>query len=131
VDENSTPHDWESTTSILKRRAPGLGWFPGALRQRLTPAALWTAVTLLAAAIAYVLSARHEIHDAQTAVLRLQASVSHLEEERDVLHKIDTQLAVMNSKVDDIATEVDRQREWRERIEDAAELPPHAVRRRK
>ena len=94
-------------------------------------AALWSMVTAIAFALAYVVSARHEIYDAQAAVHRLQASVAHLEQERDVLHRIDTQLQVMNNKVDDIATEVDRQREWRERIEDAAESPPHAMRRRK
>lgn len=114
--------DWESTTAVLARRAPGLAWLPVALRQRLTPAALGSAVTALAIAIAYVVSAQHDIHN-------LQKDVAETQKQLDLLHKIDTALAVMNSKVDGIATEVDRQREWRERIEDAAELPPHARRR--
>jgi hypothetical protein len=122
-------HDFESTTAILRRRAPGLAWLPSALRQRLTPAALGSAVAALAIAIGYVLNAQHDIHNAQNDVHRLQESVTSLEKERDLLHKIDTQLAVMSSKVDGIATEVDRQREWRERIESVAESPPHARRR--
>lgn len=127
--EKDDKGDWESTTAVLARRAPGLAWLPSALRQRLTPAALGSAITALAIAIAYVVNAQHDIHNAQSDVHRLQESVTGLEKERDLLHKIDTQLAVMNSKVDTIATEVDRQREWREKIEDAAESPPHARRR--
>lgn len=122
--------DFESTTAILKRRAPGLAWLPSAFRQHFTPAALWSAITALAIAIGYVVNAQHDIHNAQNDVHRLQDSVASLEHEREVLHKIDTQLAVMNSKMDGIATEVDRQREWRERIEDVAESPPHARKRK-
>jgi hypothetical protein len=130
VDEKDDQRDWESTTAVLARRAPGLAWLPSAIRQRLTPAALGSAVTALAIAIAYVVNAQHDIHNAQNDVHRLQESVASLEQERDVLHKIDTQLAVMNSKVDTIADEVDRQREWREGIEREAEAPPHARRRK-
>lgn len=121
--EKDGGEDWESTTAILKRRAPGLAWLPVALRQRLTPAALGSAITALAIAIAYVVSAQADIHG-------LQKDMAEQQKQLDLLHKIDTQLAVMNSKVDGIATEVDRQREWRERIESVAEeLPPHARRR--
>ena len=123
--------DFESTTEMLRRRAPGLAWLPSILREKFTPAALVSAVTALVATVAYVVNAQHEIHNAQEGVRRLQSSVASLERERDVLHKIDTQLAVMNNKVDDIASEVDRQREWRERIEGIAESsPPHARRRK-
>lgn len=115
---------------MLERRAPGLAWLPSAFRQHLTPAALGSAVTALAIAIGFVVNAQHDIHNAQNDVHRLQESVTGLEKERDVLHRIDTQLAVMNSKMDGIATEVDRQREWREQIESAAESPPHARRRK-
>jgi hypothetical protein len=115
--------DWESTTAVLERRAPGLAWLPTALRQRLTPAALGSAITALVIAIAYVVSAQHDIHN-------LQKDVAETQKQLDLLRKIDTALAVMNSKVDGIAAEVDRQREWRERIESVAEeLPPHARRR--
>lgn len=47
----------------------------------------------------------------------------------ETLHKIDTAMQVMGSKVDTIADEVDRQREWREHIERAAEEPPHVRKR--
>lgn len=128
-ESHGDPPDWESTTAILARRAPGLAWLPPVLRQHFTPAALGSAITALAIAIAYVLNAQHDIRSAQEDVHRLQSSVASLEEERTVLHKIDTQIAVMNNKIDDIAAEVDRQREWRERIEGIAEAPPHARRR--
>lgn len=114
---------------MLQRRAPGLAWLPNSLRQRLTPAALGSAVAALAIAIAYVVNAQHDIHNAQKDVNRLQDSVTSLEKERDLLHKIDTQLAVMSNSMATIAEEVDRQREWREKIEGVAELPPHARRR--
>jgi hypothetical protein len=115
--------DDHGTTAVLELRAPGFAWLPRVLRERLTPAALGSAITALAIAIAYIVNAQHDIHN-------LQKDVAETQKQLDLLHKIDTQLAVMNSKVDGIATEVDRQREWRERIEDAAELPPHARRRK-
>jgi hypothetical protein len=130
VDEQDEKHDdWQSTTAV-QRYAPGLAWVPRWIRQRLTPAAVGSAVGALVIAVGYVINARHEISDAQASVQRLHADVASLERERDVLHEIQTQLAVVNSKVDGIGIEVDRQREWRERIEDAAEAPPHARRRK-
>lgn len=121
--------DWESITAVLERRAPGFAWLPAVLRQRLTPAALWSTITALAIAITWLVNAHADIHQLKESSAESQKSVADLRQQLDILHKIDTQLAVMNSKVDGIATEVDRQREWRERIEDAAEHPPHARRR--
>ena len=121
--------DYGSTTSVLARRAPGFAWLPVALRQRLTPAALGSAVAALAVAITYVVNAQHDIRNAQNDVRRLQESVAGLEQERIVLHKIDTQLAVMGDKIDNIAAKVDRQEQWRDRIEEVADSPPHARRR--
>lgn len=122
--------DFGATQRFLARHAPGLA----IVRKHLTPATLWSAITALAIAITWLLNAQHDI-------LRLKESVSDLQKQRDevqagaeaereVLHKIDTQLAVMSSKVDDIASEVDRQRQWRDRIEDVASSPPHARKRR-
>jgi hypothetical protein len=127
VDEKDDQRDWESTTAVLARRAPGLAWLPSALRQRLTPAALGGAVTALAIAIAYVVGAQHDIRRLQES-----AAVSERDraQDRDLLQQLVTGQAVMNGKVDSIATEVDRQREWREGIEREAEAPPHARRRK-
>jgi hypothetical protein len=122
--------DFGSTTQILKERAPGFAWLPRVLRERLTPAVLGSAVTALAIAIAYVVNAQHDIRNAQRDIRQLHDTVGDLQRQSDLLHKIDTQLAVMGAKVDDIANEVDRQREWREKIEGMAELPPHARRRK-
>jgi hypothetical protein len=120
------PTDFESTTAVLARRAPGLAWLPTFLRQRLTPAALWSAiaalVTALAISITWLVNTQSNIH-------QLKESVADLQRERDLLHRIDTQIAVMASKVDGIATEVERQRAWRDKIEGVAEAPPHARRK--
>lgn len=121
--------DFESTTAMLKRRAPGLAWLPSILRERFTPAALGSAITALVVAITYVVNAQHELHHTQETVQRLQDSISGLEKERDVLRDIHEQLAVMATKVDNITTEVDKQREWRERIETVAEEQPRARRK--
>lgn len=113
--------DFESTTAILARRAPGLRWLLP-FKNYLTPAAVGSAVASLAVAIWYVVAATHELHSAQT-------DISNLQKQAELLNDIKTQIAVVNSKVDTIANEVSRQREWREKIESAAEAPPHARRR--
>lgn len=127
---NSLPEnkDFESTTAVLRRRAPGFAWLPAVLRRRLTPAALGSALTGLVVTIGYVVSAQHDLRTAQHDIGKLNETVTDLQKQSDLLHKIDTQIAVMNSKIDVIADEVNRQREWRDRIENAAELPPHARR---
>jgi len=117
------PNDWESTTQILARRAPGLAWLPAGMREHFTPAALGSAVTALAIAIGYVLNAQHDIS-------KLKDSVSEQGKQLELLHRIDTQLAVVSTSMADIAAEVNRQREWRERIEDLAESGPHGRRRK-
>ena len=101
---------------------PQLAWLVP-FRNYLTPSALWAAIGALAFGIGYVVNAQHDLHRHQESITDLQADRN---QDRELLQKIDTQLAVMNSKIGDIATEVDRQREWRERIEDVAEAPPHA-----
>jgi hypothetical protein len=119
--------DFESTTAILKRRAPGLAWIPKVVRDNLSPTALWSAIGALVIAIGYVLNAQHSINALKDSVEESKKSVTELQAQLNLLHKIDTQIAVMSNKVDTIAAEVDRQREWRERIEDLAErTPPHA-----
>jgi septal ring factor EnvC (AmiA/AmiB activator) len=123
-----TKQDFESTTAVLARRAPGLAWLPAVFRKHLTPAALWSAIVALAVAIGYVVNAQRDIHRHQESIAELQTS---RQQDRELLQKIDTEIAVMDSKIGDIATEVDRQREWRERIESVAEeSPPHARHRR-
>lgn len=97
-------------------------------RNYLTPSALWAAVTALAIAIGYVASAQHDLGRLKEESIHQEAQANL---QSELLHKIDTQLAVMDAKVDTIANEVDRQREWREKIEDVAEAPPHARRPRK
>lgn len=118
----------ESTTAVLERVAPGLAWLPKVLRDRLTPAVLGSAVTALAIAIAFVVNAQADMRNAQRDIHQLNDTVAEQQKQLNVLHEINTKLVVMNVKIDTIANEVDRQREWRERIESAAELPPHVRR---
>lgn len=121
--------DFETATATLKRVAPGLAWLPVALRQRLTPAALGSAIVALGISITWLVTAQADIRYLKESSAESKKSVADLSQQIDLLHKIDTQLAVMNSKVDDIANEVDRQREWRERVESVAEELPRARRR--
>lgn len=122
--------DFGSTTTVLEARAPGLAWLPRVLRKKLTPAALWTAITALAAAVTWIVSAQQDVHRLKDDVAESKKSVADMRQQLDVLNKIDKQIAVMNAKVDTIADEVDRQREWREHIEQAAEESPHARHRK-
>ena len=115
-----------SATGAIKKYAPGMAWLLP-FRDYLTPSALWTAIAALAVAIAYVVNAQHDLHRHQDSIADLQQERT---QDRELLQKIDMQLAVMNSRLGDIALEVDHQREWRERVEEVAEAPPHARKRR-
>lgn len=114
--------DFGSTTAVVT-------W----VRKRVSPSAVWGAITALAIAIGYVVNAQHDISHLKETVIKLEAernvAAGEREQDRQVLNKIDTQLAVMGGKVDTIADEVARQREWRDRIEGIAEAPPHARRK--
>lgn len=121
--------DFGSTTAV-NQYAPGLAWIPRVVRDKLSPAALGSAITALAIAIGYVVNAQHDIRNAQRDIRQLHDTVGDLQRQSDTLHKIETQLAVTASKIDDIADEVDRQRQWRDKIEGIAEAPPHARRHR-
>lgn len=109
-------------TQAVKKYAPNLAWLLP-FRSFLTPSALWAAIAGLAIAIGYVVTAQNDIHRHQESILELQ---QERQQDRELLQKIDTSLAVMSTRIGDIALEVDRQREWREGIEEAAEAPPHA-----
>jgi len=121
--------DVGSTTVVYEK--VGLGWLPRMLRGRLTPAALGSAITALAIAIGYVVNAQHDIRNAQRDIRQLHDTVGDLQRQSDLLHKIDTQLAVMSDQIGNIADKVDRQEQWRDKIEGIAEAPPHAARRRR
>jgi hypothetical protein len=124
--------DFGSTTAVYEK--VGLAWLPRALRNRLTPAAVGSAITAIAIAVWYVADAKHDIHRLQEVAAESarerQKDRDDFQAERDVLHKIDTRLAVMDSKMDGIADKVDRQEQWRDKIEGIADSPPHARKRR-
>lgn len=122
--------DYGSTTAVNKY-APGLAWIPRVVRDKLSPAAVGSAITALAIGIGYVVSAQHDLKNAQRDIRQLHDTVGDLQRQSDSLHKIETQLAVVISKMDDIGTEVDRQRARWDRVEGIAEAPPHANRRRR
>jgi hypothetical protein len=105
----------DSTTQILKRLAPGLAWLPRMLRDNLTPAGLIAAVSMLIAAITWIVAAQRNISD-------LKDRVAKAETDHALLVAIDT-------KLDTLSDEMGRLRDWRERIEEQAEIQPHARKR--
>lgn len=104
------------------------------VRKHLTPTVLWSAIGALVAAlmvaITWIVNMQSDVHQLKEMDGRREKAVTDMQQKLDLLQEIRTQLAVMNGKVDGIADEVDRQREWRERIEGIAESPPHARRRK-
>lgn len=115
--------DFGSTTAVIV-------W----VRRRLTPRVLWSAIatllTALVVAITWLVTTQSDIHHLKETVAESKKSVADMQQKLDLLQEIKMQIAVMGGKVDNIATEVDRQRQWRERIENEAEIPPQARKRR-
>lgn len=114
-----------SATQAIRKHAPGLAWLMP-FRSFLTPAALWIAIGVLTTATGFVVRAQIKLSDHQDSITALQQDG---QKDRQWQQGVSTQLAVMNSRLGEMATELDRQREWRENIETAAESPPHARRR--
>lgn len=116
--------DFMSTTQV----------FIKVLSKKITPAALWSVigalVTALVVAITWLVTMQSDVHQLKESAAESKKSVADIRQQLEPLHQIDTALAVMNNKLDSIATEQDRQRAWRERIEDVADSPPHARHRR-
>lgn len=114
--------DFASTTAVIAY-----------VRKRITPRILWSAigalVTALMVCITWIVTTQSAIHELNDHDAELRRAMVELKAQVEVLHEIHTQLAVMAGKMDSIADEVERQREWREKIEGVAELPPHARRR--
>lgn len=101
---------------------------------KLTPRIVWGAIAALSIGIGYVVNAQHDISHLKETVIRLEAGRNVAAEERDqdreVLHKIDKAVDVLNDKVDNIGTEVRRQQGRWDRVEQEADSPPHARRRK-
>lgn len=109
-------------------------WLPSILRKSLTPTAVWSAIgaliTSLAVSITWLVTTQAGIRKAQDDIQRQDKSIEALQRQGDILNEINTKIAVMGSQIDTIADEVDRQRQWRDKIEGVAELPPHARRKK-
>lgn len=109
------------------------------VRSRVTPKILWSIIAglvgVLVVAITWIVNTQSDVHQLNKTVTQLEeqrkTAAADRDQDRELLHKIDTAVQVMGGKVDDIATEVNRQREWRERITEVAESPPHAMRKRR
>jgi uncharacterized protein HemX len=117
----------ESTTVILKKIAPGLAWLPKAVRDRLTPASVWSVLAALTIGIGFVINAHQEIRHHDEAIAELKKSRDDMRASRDADHellsRIDTRLAVMETKIDAANKQLDSQSAWRAKIEDGAEIP--------
>lgn len=105
------------------------------VRRKVTPTMLWSAIgTLVAAlvvAITWIVNTQSDVRQLKEGAADSRKQMADMQARLEVLNEIRKDLAVMGGKVDTIAEDVKRQREWRERIEDAAEAPPHARRRLK
>lgn len=122
--------DFGSTTAV------NIAWIPHAIRRRLTPRNVWSAAVILVVCTGYVMNAQHNISNAQADVTRLEAevrdakqSMTALQQELGALQDIKTQLAVQDSKLNNIADKLNGLTQWRQSIEQAAESPPHPSRR--
>lgn len=103
------------------------------VRKRVTPKVLWSAigtlVTALAVCITWLVTTQARIVKTEESIQRHEESIKALQKQGDV-NEINTKLAVLTSKMTDISAEVERLREWRDRIEDVASSPPHARRKK-
>jgi len=108
--------DFGSTTAVIAY-----------VRQHVTPTVLWSAIGALVTALVVSIT---WLVTMQSDVRQLKIAVAESKETGEMLHKIDTRLAVMGSKVDTIADEVDRQRARWERVQNVAEELPLARKRR-
>lgn len=112
----------------FKRRLPQAVWILPFLHYA-TPALVGAALTALGGGLVYVFnSPQKDIHRVQEIIAQQQV---HEQKTDELLQQLVTGQAVMNAAMSDFRDEQDRQREWRDRLADIAETPPHARRRPK
>jgi hypothetical protein len=123
-------HDFGATTAV------NLVWEKA--KSKITPKVLWSAigvlVGILGAAITGWVTTQSDIRGLEKTVARLESeraeAVAQRERDRELLNKIDKAVGEVGVKLDNIADEVDRQREEWDHVHGIAESPPHAARRR-
>lgn len=119
-----TDEDFGSTTAVIVRK----------VKKYLTPKVLWTAIVILFSAlvgsITWLVKTNANMDQVQIAVTKSEKKVDDMQQKLDILQDMKTSLAVMASKIDNIDAEVTRQRQRWDRVEEVAEAPPHARRRR-
>lgn len=115
--------DYGSTTAVFAY-----------VRSKVTPTMLWSAIgtliTALVVGISWIVTLQSNMHQFADRDAERQKAMGDTQQKLEILQDIRTQIAVLGEKVDGIADEVDRQREWRENIEHVANSPPHARRRK-
>jgi hypothetical protein len=120
--------DFGSTTAVIAY-----------VRRRVTPTVLWSAigtlVTVLVVAITWIVNMQSDMRRFKETVPALEQdrkeAAAQRDRDRDMLNKIDKAVGEMGVKLDNIADEVDRQREEWDHVHGIAESPPHARRRSK
>lgn len=111
-------------------------------RKRITPKVLWSAIgalltcllglaTWLSTTQSDMRTAQHDIQRANETAAEAKKSVADMQQKLDILQDMKTSLAVMASKIDNIDAEVTRQRQRWDRVEEVADSPPHAARRKR
>jgi hypothetical protein len=119
--------DFSATTRIKLR------WLLP-FRNYLTPAILWTAIaglaSVLVVSITWLVTMQARVAKAQDDIQRQEKSMEAFQKQGDTLNEINTKLGILTTQMTDIRAEVERQRDWRDRIEAAADTPPHARRKK-
>lgn len=116
----------ETDTSILKRLFPGWRAYLAMSLRRVTLPALWSVSLVIIGAV--ITGSSRVIHD-ESNINDLSNRVQKLESQQELLQKIDHDLTRLDEKVNGIKGDLDQQIEWRNRVEDVAEIPPHARRK--
>ncbi len=103
------------------------------VKERVSPKAFWGGVCALVFAVGFVMNLRHNVSNALDDVerlkLRLDEVKASLASESAALTAEREKSAEMGRHIEDLGTEVDRLREWRDHVQGVAETSPHARRR--
>lgn len=103
------------------------------VRRRVTPTMLWSAVaalvTTLVVTITWIVNMQSDVRQFKETDGRREKTVADMQAKLEVINQIATRLAVIDSKLDTMAAEQNRERERWDRIDRVAEEAPHAQRR--
>lgn len=114
-------------TAQFEAIAPTLRWMPKVIRENLSPKAAWTVIVVVFLAGAWFtreVTQRESLQRANTAMqLQQSAQLKVSQDQNDHLAQLDTKLAVLLEKIDNIGHRVDEQQSRWDRVEEGADIP--------